>query len=510
MIKKDPAIVYALAIQSDLDEALKYIGFELGEMLDTKLSQVQMEMLGKIMRLYQEINSLTALQRANFIAANDEESQLSLVDVDDCFRQLKQHIKTTLAPRHISVNTGALDKIGVTFFPQKIVEQLTHYITQHIYHGNEQDTLTLSMTITNRQKNQCQLVLNLQNANYYSTDYDLQRFFKGECNIFEGADEVQYAKQQFSQQNGVLDYQANQHEGVIFSLTLPCYLFAEAADKYLFFEKNEGAQTAEPNTKLATDAANTAANTFSHDIPEIKVNPSLAELNYTRILIVDDSRVSREALKSVIQSNPRFKIVETNTGREAIDLMLKSDFDIVLTDIYMNDMNGMEFTRQIRFVPRYQDVPVIGLTAATDEDLINEFKRHGGTDLITKPVDEKKIMPLINQYALSYALYDKAKADLHSNANEALQSKLMRLFFKEIEDLLSAIEDGASMEALAEMAHKLVASAEYCGYMLAHRRAKLFERYVLQKAKTKITIQALNDLKIALQLSQKHLLNNFH
>ena len=82
-----------------------------------------------------------------------------------------------------------------------------------------------------------------------------------------------------------------------------------------------------------------------------------------RVIVVDDSEVYRYALCSVVSATRGFEVVGVaSSGREALDLVASADAQLVLLDVQMPELDGIETARRIR--RRYSDVVVLLLTAA--------------------------------------------------------------------------------------------------------------------------------------------------
>lgn len=116
------------------------------------------------------------------------------------------------------------------------------------------------------------------------------------------------------------------------------------------------------------------------------------------ILIVDDIVINRMLLREVIKSIS-LTIKEAKNGKEAIDIINNHDIDIILMDIEMPVMNGVETTKYIRneMSSPYNRLPIIGLTAHT-MDLFEESDTIGFNDFLTKPYCHDKLLEIINTY----------------------------------------------------------------------------------------------------------------
>lgn len=102
----------------------------------------------------------------------------------------------------------------------------------------------------------------------------------------------------------------------------------------------------------------------------------------TRVLVVDDDSLLRRLVTEQL-SRSDFGAASAASGREALDTLRESDFDVVLLDIMMPDMSGLDALREIR---KLEDPPeVVMLTADTSLSTGIEAMRHGAYDYLTKP-----------------------------------------------------------------------------------------------------------------------------
>ena len=114
--------------------------------------------------------------------------------------------------------------------------------------------------------------------------------------------------------------------------------------------------------------------------------------NMYKILVVDDEKRIREIIKkyAVFEGNT---IVEAEDGMEAVEICKNDDFDIIIMDIMMPDLDGFSACREIR---KYKNTPVIMLSARGEEyDRIHGFEL-GIDDYVVKPFSPKELMMRIN------------------------------------------------------------------------------------------------------------------
>lgn len=102
-----------------------------------------------------------------------------------------------------------------------------------------------------------------------------------------------------------------------------------------------------------------------------------------RILLADDHAIFREGLQALLQQEPDFEVVgRAENGRAAVSLTEELSPDVVVMDLRMPDLNGMEATRQI--VGQNSDVRVVALSAETDPRLVGETLRAGAVGFVVK------------------------------------------------------------------------------------------------------------------------------
>jgi DNA-binding response OmpR family regulator len=101
------------------------------------------------------------------------------------------------------------------------------------------------------------------------------------------------------------------------------------------------------------------------------------------ILVVEDNRDMRLYIRSIL--SPAFKILEDSNGQEGLNKALESVPDIIISDVMMPEMNGMELLAQIKSDERINHIPVILLTAVHEEEQIVRSFDVGVDDYITKP-----------------------------------------------------------------------------------------------------------------------------
>lgn len=115
-----------------------------------------------------------------------------------------------------------------------------------------------------------------------------------------------------------------------------------------------------------------------------------------RSLIVEDSPTMRKLIKFCLKNISK-ECVEAADGLEAIEFLSRDFFDLILTDINMPDMNGIEFIANLRRNPRYAKVPIIVISTEGSEGAKQEALAAGANGYIAKPFQPPQLEQTIQQ-----------------------------------------------------------------------------------------------------------------
>lgn len=122
-------------------------------------------------------------------------------------------------------------------------------------------------------------------------------------------------------------------------------------------------------------------------------------MQYKKLLVVDDNETNQAFIRILLQH----KAVDFKAalmGLEALQLCQQEQFDLILLDISLPDISGVEVARQLRLVPAYKKTPILAFTAHALPAEIAEFKLAGMDDILLKPLDPAKFETLLARYQL--------------------------------------------------------------------------------------------------------------
>jgi CheY-like chemotaxis protein len=127
-----------------------------------------------------------------------------------------------------------------------------------------------------------------------------------------------------------------------------------------------------------------------HAVPEKRYNKK------ARILIAEDNKMNQMLLKYLFQ-NWGMNITLAHDGQEAIDLIAKHDYDLIMLDIQMPVIDGYGVVKWIRQTKK-SNVPVVAMTAHTMPTEIEQSKAAGMNDYLPKPLIEENVIRIFNKY----------------------------------------------------------------------------------------------------------------
>ncbi|NOZ74312.1 MAG: EAL domain-containing protein [FCB group bacterium] len=131
----------------------------------------------------------------------------------------------------------------------------------------------------------------------------------------------------------------------------------------------------------------------------------------TRILVVDDDLPIRQLLKKLLESEG-YRVTLADGGRKALELIdMNSSFDVVILDIMMPDLSGLEVCSQIRTSLNSFECPILFLSALTDTEEIANGLNLGANDYITKPFQDIELLARVNNLASLRYIYEIALAN---------------------------------------------------------------------------------------------------
>lgn len=122
------------------------------------------------------------------------------------------------------------------------------------------------------------------------------------------------------------------------------------------------------------------------------------ELNVIRIAVIDDHAIVRNGLRQFLSEQPDLSVVaEADNGKEAVDIVRAGNVDVILMDLSMPDLSGIDAMKKIH--ERKPDMPVVILTAHADPGVEKEAREAGASGFLAKGVGLEDLVIVLHEAA---------------------------------------------------------------------------------------------------------------
>jgi CheY-like chemotaxis protein len=220
--------------------------------------------------------------------------------------------------------------------------------------------------------------------------------------------------------------------------------------------------------------------------PELEAVMRLAGVH---LLLVDDSEINLEVAQRILEREGA-RVTSADNGAQALALLRGAPhaYDLVLMDVQMPELDGLEAARQIRSALGLHTLPVIALTAGGLPSERQRALEAGMDEFISKPFEPEEMIRTLAQRlrrgpaslaappapaaTMTAPAIDLESAFVRAGRDRSLFEELLRRLFEEFEQLAATIVPPGSPDALASTLHKLVGSAGMMGAKALSQAAK--------------------------------------
>lgn len=171
-----------------------------------------------------------------------------------------------------------------------------------------------------------------------------------------------------------------------------------------------------------------------------------------KVLLADDHKIVRDGLRNLLEKEPEIKVVgEAEDGRETVQLSKKLSPEIVIMDIAMPDLNGIEATRHI--MAENPDIKVIALSMHSDRRFVSEMLKAGASAYLLKDCAFEELVTAIktvvrNKTYLSPGISGVIIEDYIRNASKA-ESSVFSLLSDREREVLQLMSEGKTTKEIA-------------------------------------------------------------
>lgn len=193
------------------------------------------------------------------------------------------------------------------------------------------------------------------------------------------------------------------------------------------------------------------------------------------ILVVDDQERNVQLVGTLLQLF-NYEIVPATSGEQALKRIAARLPDLILLDVLMPGMSGLEACRQIKATPGCEDIPIIFLSAADDKNLVVEGLESGGVDYVAKPFNKAELLSRVNTHIALKETRDQLKLlaadkdELLGMLAHDLKNHLsgMQLSAQLLRDRATAVLDDKSRQLVENMADSTTKLLSFVKELLAN------------------------------------------
>ncbi len=156
----------------------------------------------------------------------------------------------------------------------------------------------------------------------------------------------------------------------------------------------------------------------------------LKSISSAKVLIVDDNKHNQDLFSKFLAVMEISDIDCADDGIKAIEMITKADYDLVILDVIMPNMNGEEFLLKIRAVPELQDIPVIVQTGDSSVTAKEKMFKAGATDFVAKPVSPLEFFSRVRVHLENRMLVKKLNTQIQKMTDsKALICKMQQSLY---------------------------------------------------------------------------------
>ncbi|MFN3297299.1 CHASE domain-containing protein [Caldimonas sp.] len=128
-----------------------------------------------------------------------------------------------------------------------------------------------------------------------------------------------------------------------------------------------------------------------------ELGPTAPSYGQRRVHYIEDNEINAEVMRGVLSQRPQIQLSVFATGAEGLAAIRSHAPDLVLLDLHLPDMHGLEVLQHLRSDPRTAQVPVVVVSADALQDQIEGVLRAGAQRYLTKPVDVREVLSLVDE-----------------------------------------------------------------------------------------------------------------
>lgn len=206
---------------------------------------------------------------------------------------------------------------------------------------------------------------------------------------------------------GTIRCESEENKGTTFIVTLPISKEAFTSDQI------------DEQHKIDVNIPQHAIADFKTAIPDVNENMNTIDEDSYKLLIVEDNVELLMLMRQLLR--PYYRIYVARNGIEALDIVHKRDLDLIISDVMMPEMGGYELTRELKSDPNFNHLPIILLTAKTQEEDEKKALLIGADEFLTKPFRVSDLKLRIDN------IIENRKRIQHEYSQQSLEDTMMKI-----------------------------------------------------------------------------------
>ena len=200
-----------------------------------------------------------------------------------------------------------------------------------------------------------------------------------------------------------------------------------------------------------------------------------------KILVAEDNKVNQELIKAILKTKGNIKTIIVNNGEEAVNKFKEEKFDLVLMDVFMPIMRGIEATQLILEYEKNNNLkhtPIVVLTANALDGDKEKFLKQGFDDYIAKPIKNAELDNVLIKYLKNGNIVSNLAKEM--NLDESVIQELLNIYFENIDNDLKSLEKAIKENNYSDIrtiSHKIAGASGAVQFLDAHKIAKDIENF---------------------------------
>ena len=221
-----------------------------------------------------------------------------------------------------------------------------------------------------------------------------------------------------------------------------------------------------------------------YDAEDITGNNKKRNYQGFRVLVAEDNSFNKTLIGTLLDQM-KIDVVEASTGKEAIEQYLKEDVDMILMDIHMPEMDGLEATRQIRIIDAgVKKPPIIALTADVFIQDRDNLEASGLDGYLIKPLSEAKLEMILDKYFTKEGgVIESVEPPVHRKLvlSRELRERLCDDMQSTLVDIKYFLDSRGTQEGLANATHNFLGLVGYYEITSLYEMAKMLDILVKEE-----------------------------